>query len=236
MILHLVPKGEWDAVPAGKPYVPASFATDGFIHCTDDARVLLKIANQFYKDVPGEVLLLTIDENALTSPVKWEAPVHVMPVKAHTGQEKGGQGEGERVLPPEVVVEAEIEAAPVAPSKPEAAKEEPTATQFPHIYGPLNREAIVSIRKFLRAADGAYTGYAKENLLPAYSAAAPSAQATPVPAAKEDPLNPLNIKTPSQMADELLEATDGFSEALNRFKDRVEGRIERLDDEIKKRL
>ncbi|NJM40780.1 MAG: hypothetical protein HC853_08415 [Anaerolineae bacterium] len=78
----------------------------------------------------------------------------------------------------------------------------------------------------MRAADGTYTGYDKENLLPVYSVVAPS---TPTPAA--DPLNPLNIKTPSQMADELLEATDGFSEALNRFKDRVEGRIERLDEE-----
>ena len=59
------------------------------------------------------------------------------------------------------------------------------------------------------------------------------------PATKQDPLNPLNplnIKSPSQMADELLNATDGFSEALNRFKDRVEGRIEHLDNEIKKKL
>ncbi|NJM40779.1 MAG: DUF952 domain-containing protein [Anaerolineae bacterium] len=117
MILHLVPKAEWDAVPAGKPYVPAAFAKDGFIHCTDDARTLLKIANQFYKGVPGDVLLLTIDENALNalaSPVKWEAPVHVAPVvtpaKADErgDKEKGGQGQGEVVLPPEVAVEAEV--------------------------------------------------------------------------------------------------------------------------------
>jgi uncharacterized protein (DUF952 family) len=225
MILHLVPKAEWEAVPAGKPYLPAAYAKDGFIHCTDDARTLLKIANQFYKSVPGDVLLLTIDENALTSPVKWEAPVHPVKTSKDKGKdkEKGRQGEGEMALPPEVAVEAGV----VAPAEPEV-------TQFPHIYGPLNREAIVSIRKFLRGVDGAYTGYDKENLLPAMSAAPPSAEKAPP--AKQDPLNPLNIKTPSQMADELLDATDGFSEALNRFKDRVEGRIERLDDEIKKKL
>ena len=228
MILHLVPKAEWEAVPAGKPYLPAAYAKDGFIHCTDDARTLLKIANQFYKGVPGDVLLLTIDETALTSPVKWEAPVHPGPVD----KEKGRQGEGEKALPPEVAVEAGV----VVPTEVKSAEAtEPQVTQFPHIYGPLNREAIVSIRKFLRGADGAYTGFDKENLLPAMSVAAPSIPAQ-TPAAKQDPLNPLNIKTPSQMADELLDATDGFSEALNRFKDRVEGRIERLDDEIKKKL
>ena len=229
MILHLVTKAEWDDAPPGKPYLPAAFAKDGFIHCTDDARTLLKIANQFYKAEQGDVLLLTIDETALTSAVKWEAPVH--PVQAD--KEKGGKGEGEKSLPPEVAVEVSA----VAHTQ---IKTELVATQFPHIYGPLNREAIVSIRKFLRGADGSYIGYDKENLLPAMSAAsqvatAPSTQTAPA-VVKQDPLNPLNIKSPSQMADELLDATDGFSEALNRFKDRVEGRIERLDDEIKKRL
>jgi uncharacterized protein (DUF952 family) len=228
MILHLVPKAEWDAAPAGKPYVPTAYAKDGFIHCTDDARTLLKIANQFYKEVPGDVLLLTIDESALTSAVKWEAPVHI--VKEEVKRQQAKEADAVGTLPPEVAVEAEVDAPVPAPL---AEKAEPEVMQFPHIYGPLNREAIVSIRRFLRTADGAYTGYDKENLLPAYPTVDPSAQA---PATKEDPLNPLNIKTPSQMADELLDATDGFSEALNRFKDRVEGRIERLDDEIKKRL
>ena len=166
MILHLVTKAEWDAAPAGKPYLPAAFAKDGFIHCTDDARTLLKIANQFYKAEQGDVLLLTIDEHALSSPVKWEAPVH--PVQMD--KEKGRKGEEEKTLPPEVAVE-------VSTATHTQIKAELDATQFPHIYGPLNREAIVSIRKFLRGAggaDGAYTGYDKENLLPAMSAAMPS--------------------------------------------------------------
>ena len=231
MILHLVPKAEWDAAPTDKPYLPAAYAKDGFIHCTDDARVLLKTANRFYKAVQGDVLVITIDDSLLTSVVKWEAPAHPVAVKEKEGQEdkgKGGQGEGVKgsAMPPEVVAEVGSKA------RAQVAAEDMAMMQFPHIYGALNRDAIVSIRQFIRAEDGIYTGYAQENLLPAVAPVAPA----PAPVAKQDPLNPMNTKSPSQMADELLDATDGFSEAMKRMKDRVEGRMERLDDEIKKRL
>ena len=99
-----------------------------------------------------------------------------------------------------------------------------TEPQFPHIYGPLNREAIVDIRVFTRGADGAYTG------TQALSTPTSTVQST---LAQSDPQNPLNLKTPSQMAQELLDATDGFSDALKRYKDQVESRIERADKDIK---
>ncbi|MCL6510662.1 MAG: DUF952 domain-containing protein [Anaerolineae bacterium] len=88
----------------------------------------------------------------------------------------------------------------------------PAALLFPHIYGPINRDAIVGVRLVMRDADGAFIGYA------------------PLP----DPHNPLNLKSPSQMANELLKATDEFSEALARFKDSVEGRMAEIDEKIKK--
>jgi hypothetical protein len=97
----------------------------------------------------------------------------------------------------------------------------PTPEQFPHIYGALNREAVTSIRVFTRSADGGFTSVA---------------DIAAAPVASSDPLNPLNVKSPSKMADELLDATDGFSEALKRYKDKVESRMDQLDDEIKKKL
>ncbi len=105
-----------------------------------------------------------------------------------------------------------------------AAPSEP-APIFPHIYGPLNREAVVGVRKLVRAEDGTFTGYAPADQ--------PQQEALP-PAEIRDPNNPLNIKSPSQMAQELLDETDEFSESLKRFKDSIEGRMAEIDEKIKK--
>lgn len=193
MILHLVSKADWDALKADEPYVAASLASEGFIHCTAGEALMLDVANRFYKDQPGDFLLLEIDEAKLTAEVKWEAPADPKPAVA---------------TPPE--------------AKAEFGEQAPSATLFPHVYGPINRDAVVRVRAAVRDASGAFIGSA--DLPPA------------APATIEDPLNPLNLKPASQLADELLEATDGFSEALKRYKDKVESRIEGLDDEIKKKL
>ena len=202
MILHLVSRAEWDAQPAPAAYTAPSLASEGFIHCTGDLPTLLTVANAFYKPVPGEVLILEIDETKLSAPLKWEAPAHP---KAHAPVA------ADDMLPPQ--------SAPL-----------PTAPTFPHVYGPIDRAAITGIRRLTRAAGGAFTG--AENI-PAPGAPSET-QTGSAPA--DDPLNPLRLKKPSELADELLEATDGFSEALKRMRDRVEGRIERLDDEISQGL
>jgi uncharacterized protein (DUF952 family) len=178
MILHLVSQADWRAAPADRPYLPKDFARDGFIHCTQGDELMLQVANRFYKDTPGDFLVLEIDETKVKAEVKWEAPVDSS---------------------------ATIPQSMSAP------------TLFPHIYGPLNRDAIVGIHHVMRAADGAFTGY--EN--------APNASIA------SDPNNPLNLKSPSQMAKELLDETDEFSEALKRYKDSVEGRMDEMDKKIK---
>ena len=121
----------------------------------------------------------------------------------------------------------------VVPTQPAVSAPEPL---FPHVYGPITREAIVEIRQFVRDAQGDYTGTVP--LLPATPASATPAPALPEKPAPvvSDPLNPLNLKSPSTMADELLEATDNFSEALKRYKDRVESHIDDLDKNIKRSL
>jgi uncharacterized protein (DUF952 family) len=217
MILHLIPKTEWEQLPADAPYAPASIAKEGFIHCSTDVSQMLTVANAFYKGVQGDVLLLEIDEAKLSSELKWEAPAHPEPIKPTPSD----------VAPPEAKAEFGdvLSESVVQPTVDSPAAETPAAAKpaddakFPHIYGPLNRDAVVNIRVFTRDAAGVFTGVAD---LPA--------------AAPQDPNNPLNIKSPSQMANELLDATDGFSEALKRMKDKVETRMDRLDDEIKKKL
>ena len=196
MILHLIAKSEWDALPAQTPYLPATFGADGFIHCTGDELLMLSVANRFYTGVQGDVIVLQIDESKLTSQLKWEAPAHIEPV------------------PPEV--DAEFGAGLAA-----------TVT-FPHIYGPLNRDAIVGIKTLKRDAAGRYTGYVVTQ------ATAPAAPVAPVakPATPENTNNPLNTKSHSQMAQELLDATDNFSDAMSRYKDQVQARIDELNKKI----
>lgn len=191
MILHLTPRADWDAAPADQPYRPSSLDAEGFIHATQGDALLLHVANRFYKDQPGEFIVLEIDESKLTSEVRWE------PAAQPSGSIEAPPASPSEVLPPE----AQVEFGELA-----------QAQRFPHIYGPINRDAIVGLRRMVRAADGTFTGYA----------------------ALSDPRNPLGLKTPSQMAEELLAATDEFSEALKRFKDMTEGRMAELDEKIKR--
>ena len=76
MILHLIGSATWSAVRGNTTYSPASLATEGFVHCTGDGDTLLVVANSFYRDAPGDHVAMEIDEDALTSEVRWEAPAH----------------------------------------------------------------------------------------------------------------------------------------------------------------
>jgi uncharacterized protein (DUF952 family) len=208
MILHLVSKAEWDAKPTSQPYVPDAFAVDGFIHATQGEDLLLQVANSFYKDKPGDFLVLVIDDTRVTAPIKWETPTPA-PAPSPQPSPKGrgsSAGEGE-VLPPEV--KAEYGDAPISPAPLPASSAAPL---FPHIYGPLNRDAIVEIRRAARAPDGTFTSFA--------------------------PLPPqgMRLKTPSELANELVDATGEFSDALSRYKDRVQARMDEIDKNIKDKL
>lgn len=241
MIFHLVPKSEWDTLLPQRPYIPSTYTKDGFIHCSGDEATMLGVANRFYKETQGDVLLLVINEGKLTSELRWEGPVHpqTQTDESATVHVDGGPLNAQ-AMPPEVVAEIGAKAnESVAPAQPAPSAPEPL---FPHVYGPINRDAIVEIRQFVRDAQGNYTGTVP--LLPATPASATPAPATPAPPALpekpapvvSDPANPLNLKSPSQMANELLEATDNFSEALKRYKDRVESHIDDLDKNIKRSL
>ncbi|MDW8325666.1 MAG: DUF952 domain-containing protein [Anaerolineales bacterium] len=111
-ILHLICAEDYHALAKDEPLRPASLASEGFIHCTAEPEVLLQVANSFYRELPGDYLVLVIDPAKVTAPVKYEAP-----------------------------------APPVGPL---------AQHLFPHIYGPLNRDAIIAVRPARRAADGTF--------------------------------------------------------------------------------
>ncbi|GGU56079.1 DUF952 domain-containing protein [Streptomyces lavendofoliae] len=70
MLLHIAPAAEW-AGP-GVPHRPASLASEGFVHCSPDEETALAVADAHYRDVPGPLLLLDLDEARLTAEVRWE--------------------------------------------------------------------------------------------------------------------------------------------------------------------
>jgi uncharacterized protein (DUF952 family) len=71
-IYHLAPAARWRDWPASIPYLPAEYDADGFIHCTAGDALMLKVANTFYRAAPGDFVLLLIDSERLSSPLKWE--------------------------------------------------------------------------------------------------------------------------------------------------------------------
>ncbi|MFI6684691.1 DUF952 domain-containing protein [Streptomyces sp. NPDC050485] len=71
MILHVVPLDEWSAHP-GLPYAPPSLAAEGFVHCSADESAALAIADARYRDVAGPLLVLCVDESALSAELRWE--------------------------------------------------------------------------------------------------------------------------------------------------------------------
>ncbi|MGQ9903808.1 MAG: DUF952 domain-containing protein [Anaerolineae bacterium] len=194
MILHLIAEETWDQLAPDQPYAPESLQTEGFIHCTVGDALLIQVANAMYRSEPGAFLVLDIDERKVLAEVRWEASPHPAAI---TAEPTAPEAAAEYGLPDVTTARAPAS----------------TRTIFPHIYGPLNRDAIVGVRRAIRAADGTFTG-----IEPITSAAG------------------LNLKTPSQLADDLIDATGEFSNALARFKDHIEARINEMDKKIKGRL
>ena len=73
-IFHLIPKPIWENCKESKtPYKPSTYEQDGFIHATEDPKMLLSVGNHFYKSVTEPFLLLRIDVTKLIdATVKYE--------------------------------------------------------------------------------------------------------------------------------------------------------------------
>lgn len=72
-IYHLATKADWEsAVAENRDYFTESLEKEGFTHATGNIKLLLVIANAFYKAAPGAFVLLTIETGRLKSEVKLE--------------------------------------------------------------------------------------------------------------------------------------------------------------------
>lgn len=101
---HLSPAATWRDAAPDAPYRAASFATEGFIHCTDGEAELLATANRHYADDPRPFVVATVDLERVGSP--WSV-------------------EDERGI-------------------------------YPHVFGPIDRAAIVEVRHLERDAAGRF--------------------------------------------------------------------------------
>ena len=109
-IYHLAPADRWLHWPDSSPYLPAEYAADGFVHCTAGAARMIEVANRFYHDRADAFVVLVLELERLSAPIRWEQP------------------------PDDI-------------------------TLFPHLYGPIDRDAVVAVHQVRRAADGTFIGW-----------------------------------------------------------------------------
>jgi uncharacterized protein (DUF952 family) len=76
---HLVPASTWAARPTAVPYAPASLDVEGFVHCTDGEDEVLRTGDRYYRDEPGDWLVLTIDLDATGAPWTIDDPAGHFP-------------------------------------------------------------------------------------------------------------------------------------------------------------
>jgi uncharacterized protein (DUF952 family) len=111
MIYHIATSADWERALDDGEYtrstVDRTLAEEGFIHASQASQVA-RTANKFYRGIPGDLVLLVIDEEQLRAEVRYEdVPGADLP--------------------------------------------------FPHIYGPLNADAVLEARPFAAGPDGTFT-------------------------------------------------------------------------------
>jgi glutathione S-transferase len=74
-IYHIATRADWEQALADGEYTRSSagktLAQEGFIHASQESQVA-RTANKFYRDVPGDLLLLVIDTGLVAAEVRYE--------------------------------------------------------------------------------------------------------------------------------------------------------------------
>src|SRR5690606_10811986 len=112
-ILHIISRDAWESARQSAEIRAPSLDSQGFIHFST-AEQVTRVADNIFPGVQ-DLMLLVVDVDKLTAPLRWEPPD--MP-----GEE--------------------------AP---------PTGELFPHLYGPLNVDAVRAAAAFPSTPDGTFT-------------------------------------------------------------------------------
>ena len=104
---HLATRDVWSSTEVTADVLAASLDAEGFIHCTTGADEMVATANRHYRDDPRDFVVLTIDLDRVTSPVRTDDSLGI----------------------------------------------------YPHIFGPIDRAAILAARPMPRAADGTFLAF-----------------------------------------------------------------------------
>jgi uncharacterized protein (DUF952 family) len=72
IIYHLAPIDYFHAQPPDRPYTPAEFDREGFIHCTTGDEQLVIVANRYYRTDDRAFLVIVIDEDRVMAEIKYE--------------------------------------------------------------------------------------------------------------------------------------------------------------------
>jgi len=110
-IYHIATRADWERARRDGEYTTSTagrtLAGEGFIHASQAAQVAW-VANMFYRDSPGDLVVLVIDTGLVRAPVRYE----------------GVPG---------------------------------ADAPFPHIYGPLNTDAVADVRPLPAGPGGEFT-------------------------------------------------------------------------------
>ena len=137
-LYHMTPGAEWAAAQALGEYRLSTrgktLAEEGFIHCSY-AHQVVRVADAIYRGTRGLVLLV-IDPAAVRAEIREEALGRVGPGSEGGADRPAGRG----------------------PGGGEATDRRSAGCRgaIPHIYGPLNADAVVDVLPFEPAADGSF--------------------------------------------------------------------------------
>jgi uncharacterized protein (DUF952 family) len=76
---HLTPRPYWEGSDPSAPYTPEAFSAEGFVHCTDGIENVVAVANRYYAGDPRPHVVLTIDLDRITAPVRYEDASRIYP-------------------------------------------------------------------------------------------------------------------------------------------------------------
>jgi uncharacterized protein (DUF952 family) len=155
LIYHITSRTAADAARLSNEYRPESLEKEGFIHLSQRHQVS-GVANSFYKG-QTDLVILVVDETLLKPELKYEAPVHPTPLGASHFPPSGSPSQpgplptkppsGKEVrctsLPP-VIASASTSTSPRFGGTEGGPTPHPEHL-FPHLYGPLNFDAVVEI-------------------------------------------------------------------------------------------